>query len=225
MKDTAEFMDQKIAACDKLYSTKQRDLLKCYRYIGHPYGLDEEIKICTEEYKTLSQLSDLYECMKEFGVEKNEEYCNLSPSYSQFVDETDYDPEGLKGHYYIDENLSSEPYFQCVLDNTEHTKTDARKCVEVLVMYRILKSFGMEVEELDFAEMKNCFSEQDMPLGGASTKICEIQYLDTQKSGFVTTGKKCETDEQYDTNDNCFYYDWVFEDEYDECQLYYEDLY
>jgi len=49
--------------------------------------------------------------MKEFGVEKNEEYCNLSPSYSQFVDETDYDPEGLKGHYYIDENLSSEPYF------------------------------------------------------------------------------------------------------------------
>jgi len=41
-------------------------------------------------------------------------------------------------------------------------------------MYRILKSFGMEVEELDFAEMKNCFSEQDMPLGGASTKICEI---------------------------------------------------
>ena len=92
-------------------------------------------------------------------------------------------------------------------------------------MYKIMKSYGMEPEELDFAEMKNCFSEQDMPLEGTSTKICEIQYLDTQNSGFVTTGKKCETDEQYDTNDNCFYYDWVFEDEYDECQWYYEDLY
>ena len=64
--------------------------------------------------------------MKEFGVEKNEEYCNLSPSYSQFVDETDYDPNGPKGHFYIDENFSSEPYFNCVVENTEHTETDAR---------------------------------------------------------------------------------------------------
>ena len=63
-----------------------------------------------------------------------------------------------------------------------------------------------------------------MPLGGTNTKICEIQYLDTQKSGFVTTGKKC-TDNQFDTNDNCYYYDWVFEDEYDECNWYYEDEY
>ena len=112
MKDTAKFMDEKVAACDKLYSTNQRDLLKCYRYIEHPYGLDDEIKICTEEFKTLSQIDDLYECMAEFGVKKNEEYCNLSPNFSQFYDDTFWDPEnGLKGHYYVDETLSSEPYF------------------------------------------------------------------------------------------------------------------
>jgi hypothetical protein len=64
------------------------------------------------------------------------------------------------------------------LENTEHTKTDARKCVEALIMYSLLKSFGEEVEELDFGEMKKCFLDQDMPLEAANTKVCEIQHLD-----------------------------------------------
>lgn len=63
--------------------------------------------------------------MAEFGVNRNEEYCNISPKYSQFIDE-----EWLKskGHFYFDSDYSAEPYFQCLLENSKHTKTDARKC-------------------------------------------------------------------------------------------------
>ena len=90
MKDTAKFQTEKVAACDKLHSTNQKELLKCYDYIKHPYNLDAQIKVCTDEFKALSELDELYKCMEQYNVKKNEEYCNLSPKYSQFVDEYNF---------------------------------------------------------------------------------------------------------------------------------------
>ena len=64
MKDTAKFQTEKVAACDKLHSTSQFELLRCYDYIKHPYNLDAQIKVCTDEFKALSELDELYKCME-----------------------------------------------------------------------------------------------------------------------------------------------------------------
>jgi hypothetical protein len=41
-------------------------------------------------------------------------------------------------------------------------------------MYSLKIKYGIPVEELDFVEMKKCFMDQDMPLEGSNTKVCEI---------------------------------------------------
>jgi hypothetical protein len=93
--------------------------------------------------------------MAEFGVEKDREYCNLSPKVSQFIDEDE-----VRTHIYADpENLSGEPYFKCIIENTEATKSDARKCVEALNLRSTKKLFGLPTEEINYDEMSQCFKD------------------------------------------------------------------
>lgn len=81
MKNETKFKSEHKKACDNLYSNNQRYLLKCYDTIGVEYGLDEQIKICSEDFNLQSQIDELYECMTEFNVTKNEEYCSLNSNF------------------------------------------------------------------------------------------------------------------------------------------------
>jgi hypothetical protein len=225
MRDTPEFAEEKLEACKDLYSTNQRELLKCYDLIGYEYTVHDQVKVCTEDYHYLSQIDKLYECMRGYGVRKNEEYCNLNPSYTHFID---FDE--IQDHMFFQnlETFAIDPFFNCLVDHTEATESDARYCVEAINVFKLQVQFELvDDPSIDFEKMRKCFTDKDMPPKGIQEEICKLRFLETQPKGFQSTGQYCEDREDelcwdyiyevfsdYDCNDIYYYeYEFLFQGE------------
>lgn len=50
MKNDAASINEHKDACDNIYDD-QKERLNCYDYIRVPYGIEDQVKICTNKYK------------------------------------------------------------------------------------------------------------------------------------------------------------------------------
>ena len=71
--------------------------------------------------------------MEEFGVKRNEEYCNLAPELSSTIIDQ-WDKNYFKV-YVIDYGESIEPYFACLSEKVPEKDTTALKCFEDVMTY------------------------------------------------------------------------------------------